>query len=215
MPTLLALQASPRGSQSISGELTGVFITQWQRTHPEGQVVVRELSDGTTGYLDALWVQAVFVPPAQRTPQMNQTLAESDELTAELMAADEIVVGTPMYNFAVPATLKAWIDLIVRFGVTFTLDGGLLPDRPVTAIVSSRGEYTPGAPDQNLDFVTPYLKHIFSYIGLTSFTAVQAGDFISLRTGRITREDHIARYRPAVLDAATRPDNRRWLQGQN
>ena len=204
MSTLLALQVSPRGSQSVSRELVELFVAQWRDSNPDGYVVVRELGDCRIGYLDALWVQATFVPPAQRTAEMNDALAESDALTAELMAADEIVLGTPMYNFAVPAPLKAWIDLVVRFNVTFTLDGGLLPDRPVTAIVSSRGIYTPGAADEHLDFETPYLRHIFSYMGLTSFTAVQAGDYISLRTGRMTREEHVGRYRAAVIALAER-----------
>ena len=202
MPTLLALQASPRGPESISRELTNLFIERWQHTHRDGRVIVRELGDGRIGHLNAVWVIATFVPPAQRTPQMQAVLAESDELTAELMVADAIVLGTPMYNFAVPANLKAWIDLVVRFNVTFTLEGGLLPDRPVTAIISSRGVYTPGAADEAVDFETPYLRHIFAYLGLTSFTAIQAGDFLSLRTGKITREEHLARYRPAVLSAA-------------
>ena len=129
MPTLLVLQVSPRGPESVSRELTERFAQRWLETHPDGAVVVRDLGRSDVGTLTAPWTVATFVPPAARTPEMAAVLGESDELVAELAAADEIVIGTPMYNFAVPAVLKAWIDQVVRFNVTFTLEGGLLPDR--------------------------------------------------------------------------------------
>lgn len=202
MSTLLVVQVSPRGEASISRTLTEEFVEAWRAAHPDGTVVVRDVGKYDIAYLDELWTVATFVPPAQRTPDMVDCLRESDALVAELVEADEVVIGTPMYNFSPPAALKAWIDQVVRFGVTFTLEGGLLTDKPVTVIVSSRHVYTPGSPMESVDFLTPFLRHIFAYMGLTSFHAILAGDFISLRTGQVTREQHLARYLPAVRAAA-------------
>jgi FMN-dependent NADH-azoreductase len=96
----------------------------------------------------------------------------SDELVAELQKADEYVIATPMYNFGIPARLKAYVDHVVRSGLTFTMnaDGsytGLLSGKKATVIIASAGEYGPGAPTEGLDTLKPYLREILGFIGVT------------------------------------------------
>ena len=210
MPTLLEIQVSHRGPASVSRTLTDAFVEEWKKSHPDGQVITRDLARNDISYVDSSWVQAAFVPAGQRTPGMEAALRESDELLAELVAADHVVIGTPMYNFGVPAVLKAYIDQIVRYYVAYGTASqvrseynGLLPDRTVSIIIASRDSYTPGSPLESSDFAGPYLKRIFEFMGITSVEVIPAGDSYSVRTGEITFEDHVAKFLPAVTAAAS------------
>lgn len=118
MPTLLNLQSSPRGNASISRLLSQAFVTEWERNHPVGRAVLRDLAESHLPFVGVPWISGIFLPEEKRSPEMQLALKVSDELIAELFAADHILIGTPMYNFAVPANLKAWIDLIVRPRIT-------------------------------------------------------------------------------------------------
>jgi FMN-dependent NADH-azoreductase len=124
--------------------------------------------------IDANWIAASYTPADERTAKQQQLLQLSDQLIEELMTADEIVIATPMYNFSVPAGLKSWIDHITRVGVTFryTEKGpeGLIGSKPVTLIVT-----TGGVPvDSEGDFLTPYLRHVLGFLGLTQVNLVAA-----------------------------------------
>jgi FMN-dependent NADH-azoreductase len=118
---------------------------------------------------------------------------------AEVVAADEIIVATPMYNFAVPAALKAWIDHIVRAGKTFryTAAGpeGLLAgkNKKVVAIIASGGSYKE-AGLRALDYEIPYLRFIFGFMGITDIQFIQAGGTVAVAQGRISPEDFLASY---------------------
>lgn len=107
MPTLLNIQSSPRGNSSISRTLSHEFVAAWQAKHPDGKVVLRDLAEITLPYVGVPWITGIFLPAEKHTDEMREALAISDELIAEIFAADEILIGTPMYNFAVPANLKA------------------------------------------------------------------------------------------------------------
>jgi FMN-dependent NADH-azoreductase len=210
MPTLLEIQVSHRGPISVSRTLTGAFVEAWTKAHPDGEVITRDLARNDISYVDSSWIQAAFVPAGQRTPQMAAALRESDDLLAELVAADHVVIGTPMYNFGVPAVLKAYIDQIVRYYVAYASASqvrseynGLLPDKTVKIIVASRDVYTPGSPLESSDFAGPYLKRIFAFMGITSVEVIPAGDSFAVRTGQITFDDHIAKFLPAVTAAAS------------
>lgn len=209
MPTLLEIQVSHRGPLSVSRALTDAFVEEWKKAHPDGQVITRDLARNDVSYVDSSWIQAAFVPADKRKPQMEAALRESDELLAELVAADRVVIGTPMFNFGVPAVLKAYIDQVVRFYLAYgsasqvrSEYNGLLPDRPVTVILASRDEYTPGSPLESSDFAGPYLQRIFAFMGITSVEVIPAGNSYAVRTGQSTFEDHIAKFLPAVTGAA-------------
>ncbi len=88
--------------------------------HPDARIIERDLTADTLPFVTESWIQASYTPPAQRTPQQQQELALSDALIEELMAADVIVLGVPMHNFSIPASLKAWFDLVARAGKTFS-----------------------------------------------------------------------------------------------
>jgi FMN-dependent NADH-azoreductase len=134
---------------------------------------------------------------------MTEALAISNELIAELQAADHIVIGTPMYNFSTPAILKAWIDHIVRVGVTFSPSyEGLLKGKKVTVNVASAGVYTPGSYMEGYNAETGYLKQILGFIGLTDVTFVMAGGTSDIDQGKVARADLIAQYSPEVVAAA-------------
>jgi len=203
MPNLLSVVASPRGDYSVSRALTAQFVDAWKSNNPDGSVQTRDLFTTTLPFVDLPWIAGAYTPAEQHSPEMTEALAISNELIAELQAADHIVIGTPMYNFATPAILKAWIDHIVRIGSTFTASyEGLLKNKKVTVIVASGGVYTPGSPTQAYDAETGYLKQILGFIGLTDITFVLAGGTSAVSTGKVTLEDLVAQFVPAVVAAA-------------
>ena len=136
---------------------------------------------------------------------MRQALAVSDELIAELLSADEILIGTPMYNFTVPANLKAWIDLIVRPRVTHSGPPerkGLVTGKTCKIIIASGGTYESGLPAAGSDYESGYLKRIFAFIGITEVQVILAGGTAAVAFGSATVEEIAAQFRPAVLAAA-------------
>ena len=204
MPSLLAVTASPRGAYSVSTALTHAFVETWKRHHTSENVVTRDLSHADLPYVDLPWIAGAYTPADQRTPEMVRALEISDKLIAELQAADHIVIGTPMYNFAVPSVLKAWIDQIVRFGATFTASyEGLLKNKKATVIVAAGGVYTAGSHMESYNFETAYLKHILGFIGITDVDFVIAGGTSEVSSGKVTHEELVARFTPEVEAAAS------------
>lgn len=178
MNTLLIVNSSPR-SNSVSRRLTGHVAGEWIARNPGGRIVERDLAAQPLPFLTESWIQASVTPPAQRTPEQQQALALSDALIEELLAADVIVLGVPMHNFSIPASLKAWIDLITRAGKTFSYDDkgpqGLIPQgKQVLAIVSRGGSYGEGTPAFAADFQIPYLRHMLGFVGLKNITVIEA-----------------------------------------
>ena len=205
MPTLLKIDVSPRGDHSVSRQLTNAFAAEWQKTH-NGTVVTRDLQKTDLPFVDLPWIAGAYSDPASHTPEQQKALAVSNELIAELLAADHIVIGTPMYNFTIPAILKAWIDHIVRVGVTFSAgpDGykGLVPSKKTTVLVASGGDYGPGSPAESYDAESPYLKLIFGFIGITDVTIVKAGGTSAIDRGKTTLEAFLADQAPKAVSAA-------------
>lgn len=122
MSKLLVVETSPRGEASISRNMTRRFVAQWQAAHPGGEIVKRDLAETNLSFVTAPWLQAYFTAPEHQSAAMKEELRLSDELVAELLAADHIVIATPVYNYNVPAALKAWVDHIVRKGMTLGFD---------------------------------------------------------------------------------------------
>ena len=174
---LLRIDSSAR-LNSVSRQLTQRFVQAWQQEHPQGQVIERDLAATALPHITDEWVQAIHSDPASLTADQKQVLEVSDTLVAELVEADSIVIGAPMYNFAIPAPLKAWIDQVVRVGKTvlFAPSGpqGILKGKKVYVITSRGGAYRPGTPTERFDYQEPYLRHVLAFIGLTDVTFIHA-----------------------------------------
>lgn len=167
--TVLNIQASARHDGSVTRQLSDKILTEIAAD----QTITRDLATGLP-LLDAAWLAANFTLADDRTDVQRETLALSDSLITEIKQADTIVIGSPVYNFSVPAVLKAWIDQIARVGVTFkyTPDGpvGLLSGKRAIIVIASGG--TPVGSD--IDFASGYLKHIMGFIGITDVTIIAA-----------------------------------------
>lgn len=175
MPSLLVVEVSPRFETSTSRKLTKVFVDKWQTKHLDGQVVVRDLARDQPPYVDLPWIGGAFAPPETHAPENAAAIAVSDELVAELKAADEIIIGTPMYNFSIPAVLKAWIDHIVRVGVTIGANNvGLLTGKKATIVIASGGDFSPGSPVEGYNQASGYLRQVLAWIGITDIQIILA-----------------------------------------
>lgn len=203
MPSLLAIESSPRGDYSISRSLTQTFIDAWKTAHGGGGVVVRDLMKTNLPFVDLPWIAGAYTPAEKHSPEMIQALNISNELIAELKAADHIVIGTSMYNFSTPANLKAYIDHIVRINETFTASyEGLLKGKKVTIIIASGSVYAPGSQMESYNAESGYLKQVLGFIGLTDMNIVLVGGTGAIDAGKTPREELLKEFIPAVTEAA-------------
>ena len=209
-PTLLEIDSSPLGERSISRHLTQEFVQNWRTAHPDGHIITRDLNATPIPPIDAAWVGAVYTPEDQRTLEQRNKLALSDTLIAELHAADEYVVGVPMHNFSIPSVLKLWIDQVARRGKTFSYETGkpegLLKGKKATILITSGGKYDQGTALASWNFVEPYLRTVFAFIGVANTTFITAGGASAVSIGQIDRESFLrplvdsirAQFQPAV-----------------
>lgn len=172
MVKVLHIASSARLENSVSRELGGTLARTLAGAR--GEIVERDLARNPAGVVDDSWTAANFTDPQARTEAHKAVLAGSDALVAELKAADHIVIGAPMYNFAIPAPLKAWIDQVARARETFryTEAGpeGLLTGKTAWLVVA-----TGGVPlDSATDFVTPYLRHVLGFLGIKDVRVIDA-----------------------------------------
>lgn len=177
-PTLLHLDASPRGERSHSRKLGRDFVEAWQAAHPTARVITHDLGHQPPPLVSEAWVEGAFTAPAQQSAAAREAISVSDAYVDELLAADQLVITTPIYNLSVPAVLKAWIDQIVRVGRTFTKGAGglegLVKNKRVLVVVASGSDFRPGTPGGAYNFVEPYLRAIFGFIGITEVEFVYA-----------------------------------------
>jgi FMN-dependent NADH-azoreductase len=173
---LLKIGSSARSS-SITRQLTAKFAEEWKKNHPDGEVIQRDLATTLLPHITDDW-NGTHLNPSQLTPAQRSYLSTSDLLIGELQAVDTIVIGAPMYNFAIPSPLKAWIDQVVRMGKTFGYGPsgarGLLGEKKVIVVTARGGAYPKGTPGERFDFQEPYLRHILGFIGLTDVTFIHA-----------------------------------------
>lgn len=203
MTKLLVVETSPRGDSSISRNMTRRFVAQWQAAHPGGEIVERDLAKTDLAFVTAPWLQAYFTQPEQHSFAMKEALRLSDELVAELLAADRIVIATPVYNYNIPAALKAWVDHIVRKGTTLGFDGkGLVTGKKATVLLASGGVYTEGSPIRDRDIATQYLKLILNVIGITDVTIVAGGGAKAVDLGEETMNGFIGKLDSNLKHAA-------------
>ncbi len=195
-PTLLKIDSSPMGERSVSRKLTAAFSKTWLKAHPGGTVISRDLTTLHIPIVDGAWVTAAYTPEGARTAQQKDALAVSDFLIAELQQADEYVVGVPMHNFSIPSTLKLWVDQVVRMGKTFAYSAsgrqGLLTGKKTTLLIASGGVYDQGSAAEALNFVTPYLRTIFGFMGITDVNIIAAGGTQKLMTGEVDSKTFLA-----------------------
>lgn len=172
--TLLQINTSLFSENGQSSKLAQDYVEAWRSRHPQGRVIVRDLATNPLPHLSAERFQAFLAKPEARTPEQRAIVAESDALIDELKAADQIVLGLPMYNFGIPSTLKAWIDHVARAGVTFryTANGpeGLVADRKLTVLAARGGRYA-GTPK---DTQSGYVRDFFNFIGIRDIDFVYA-----------------------------------------
>ena len=203
MPKLLVVEASPRGEYSISRNLAKTFVEQWKLAHPEGEIVERDLAKRDLPYVNLPWLGASLTPAEKHTPEMKEVLLVSDELVAELLAADHIAISTPVHNYNIPANLKSYVDHIVRKGLTLGMTGeGLVHGKKCTVLMASGGVYTEGSPIRDRDIATMYLRLILKVIGIEDVTFVAAGGTKVVDLGEKTRSEFLQTFESAVTSAA-------------
>jgi len=171
---VLRVDSSARSEGSISRWVADELIERLRESEGAVEVRVRDLAVAAPSFVDAAWVDANFTPTEQRTQEQKAALAESDALVGELKAADVLVIGVPIYNFGIPAKLKAWIDMVARARLTFryTENGpvGLLKGKRAYLAVASGGT----AVGSELDFATGYLRHVLGFLGIDDVQIVAA-----------------------------------------
>ncbi len=177
MANVLYINSSVRSSGSLSRQLSAEFVAKWKANHPADTIVERDLAAKPVPHLNEEMIGAFFTAPDQHNAVQAQTIKTSDELVAELEAADVIVIGAPMYNFSVPSTLKAYIDHVARAGRTFkyteTGPVGLLGGKKVYVFTASGGVYSEG-PAAAYDFLATYLRAVLGFLGLTDVNFIRA-----------------------------------------
>ena len=195
---VLRLDASANPAESSSKKLGDALLEQLERQNARVDLRTRDLNRDLT-FIDSQWVGANFTAAEQRDSSQVERLAFSDELISELQWADHIVLTTPMYNFSVPATLKAWIDLVCRAGVTFRYSEngpvGLLEGKSVDIVVTTGGVPL-GSP---VDFVSGYLRQVMNFIGIENVNLISADQMnVDPDTSFNGAIDQIERAYPAV-----------------
>lgn len=175
MKKVLVINSSARTRVSLSRKLTEVFVGHWTSIHTNPVIRFRELGNTDVPHVNENWIAAAFKPEAARSDDEIEALKISDAYISELREADVIVVGSPMYNWSIPSTLKAYLDQVLRVNETFKVDPtevqnpyvGLLKNKTVFLLLS-RGEqgYEKGGYNEHMDFQSTYLKTVFAIMGI-------------------------------------------------
>jgi len=175
MTNLLRIDASIRGDASVSRRLTDRLVARL--ITEETQVTSRDISKGLPAF-DGGWLAAVFSPAETRTEEQKAIVAQADQLLTELRNADTLVIGLPIYNFGVPASLKTWFDLLARKGETFvyTENGpkGLLANKKTYILLSSDGTELGGP----ADFASAWVRHMLGFFGITDVVFIAADKMV-------------------------------------
>ncbi len=175
---VLHIISSPQGDASVSRKLGSAIIEKIKTKYPDSIVKERNLAANLFPHLDQLQIGSWFTPAEQRTPEQTQAIKISEEAISELQEADVYVIGAPFYNFAIPSTLKAYLDHIARPGITFRYNEkgqpeGFLKNKKAYVAIASSGVYSEGA-YQSFDYVTPYLKFLLGLLGITDVQFIRA-----------------------------------------
>ena len=162
---------------SLSRKLANRFKKQWLTLQPKTEFIYRDLAISPPDFIDQAWIEAVFTPEAQRTEAQNAKVTLSNTLIDELIAADIILLSTPMYNYGMPAVLKAWFDQVIRVNKTFSFDPerGDFPLEPCLSgktmvLLTSSGEFgfEAGGMRESMNHLGPHIKTLSHYLGVES-----------------------------------------------
>ncbi|MFI9104014.1 FMN-dependent NADH-azoreductase [Streptomyces fildesensis] len=192
MPTLLHIDSSAFHEGSVSREVAATFRKEWEEQHPDGTVVYRDLAADPLPHLTADAITAAFVPAADHTPEQRAAHALRETLAEELEQADAVLIGTPMYNFTIPSSLKAWLDQVIIIGRT----GGEAPSAagtPVTVVTARGGSYAAGTPRESFEFASNYLEKVLT-------------GMLGLEVDFIVPELTLAHVNPAMADLRDKAD---------
>lgn len=177
MKKILHLISSPRGAASFSIKLGNAIVEKILAAYPGSTVKTHDLTTSPFPHLEEVHLNSFFTPAEQHTEAQKIAISHSNEAIKEIFEADILVIGAPMYNFGIPSTLKTWLDHIARSQVTFkvTENGpvGLITGKKVYIAMSSGGVYAEG-PAAGYDFVVPYLKSVFAFLGITDVEVQRA-----------------------------------------
>jgi FMN-dependent NADH-azoreductase len=201
MNNILVINSSVSGEASVSRILVENTLQRLLEVNPGAEVTYRDLADAHVPHLTVDTVTGVRAVAVTQPELAAQAL--SDELIAELRAADILVIGAPMYNFSIPSSLRAWFDHVLRPRITFayTESGpqGLLKDIRVIVIESRGGFYSEG-PAKAMDFQEPYIKTLLSFVGVTDVTFIHAE---RIGSGPEEREHALTSAKAAIAEAVT------------
>jgi FMN-dependent NADH-azoreductase len=168
MAHLLHIDSSMQGERSVSRSLSARAAAAWRAAHPEGAVTYRDLGAQPIPHLNAASGLARMVPPDQHTPEQAASWALTKELVGEILEADTILFGLPLYNFGPPSTVKSWLDHLIAPGLSFdqSTQTGMLGGREMIVLASRGGGYAPGTPREGWDHAEPWLPHALAMTGL-------------------------------------------------
>jgi len=177
MKNILNITSSISGENSYSVKLADAIIARIQSEYPGSTVKTYDLAKNPFPHLDAAHFEAFNVPADVRTADQQGAAHYSDTAISDLLAADYVVIGVPFYNFSIPSTLKAWLDHIVRAGITFSYGEqgpvGLVNGKKVFLAVASGGVYSEG-PMSAYDSSEPFLRNVLGFLGMTDVTTFRA-----------------------------------------
>ena len=211
MPTLLHIDSSPMGEDSISRRLTNEFVQAWIRANSQGKVISRDLAVTAIPVIDAAWISANLTPKESRTQAQNDMLALSTEFTTELLEADEYIIGLPLHNWGPSSSFKLWIDHIVRFGETIAVTPsgpkGTLGNKRVTFIIAAGRSFGSGSPNASRNYVEPWLRTLFGNLGVSHMQVIFVDGTAATKYGKVDRAAFLAPHIEAIhgLFAETLP----------
>lgn len=201
MPKLLRIDVSPRGDWSISKNVADAVEAAWKQQY-SGDVVKRDISKGLP-IVDLPWIAGAYTSPDQRTAEHAEALKLSDEVIAEIKAADHILIASPFWNFTLPAALTSWIDQVIRINETF--DGathqGLLTGKKVLVVRASGNTYKPGTPYEAMNHFDGALRTALGFIGITNVNIYAADNTGAVMTGKMTLESYLADHKQQAVSA--------------
>ena len=208
MTTLLHIEVSPMGENSISRAVTAEFLGAWKAANPGGTIIERDLAANPVPLLDGEAIFADYTPEADRPASMAAKRALRQELIDEITGVDAIVVSTPLWNWNVPSPLKAYIDQIIIPGALDPSTPGLV-GKPVTVVMAQGGSYSAGAPLEGWDYGSGYLNQVFTALGSSDVQVIVAefglagvapgmDDFVEAKEASIAAAKSAARNRVAA-----------------
>ncbi|MCK7614348.1 FMN-dependent NADH-azoreductase [Roseibium sediminicola] len=201
MTQLLRINSSSRQDGSHSAAVADVFEAEFRQKHPGCRVITRNVADGSIPFIAQETIEGFYAPQDTLSDDLKAATALSDELIAEIQASDTLLLAVPIYNFSIPAALKAWIDQIMRIGHTFSMGEagfkGLVKARRAVIVCAYGAEgYLAEEPFAAANFLEPYLKFLFAFLG------IETVDFVHVQgTATATPETFAGRLEAAREDA--------------